>query len=103
MVDLTAVSDLAEILSAVAVVGGIWFAVIQLREYRTQRRDAATFELMRAFAEPEFARAVRLVRGLPDDVSAVATWLSAQPVPAEARPVAAAPGPWPLDCGSGTK
>jgi hypothetical protein len=70
VVDLTALADLAEILSALAVVGGIWFALIQLREYRTQRRDAAIFELMRAFAEPEFARAVRLVRGLPDDVSA---------------------------------
>jgi hypothetical protein len=71
VVDLTVLADFAEILSALAVVGGIWFAVIQLREFRTQRRDAATFELMRAFAEPQFARAVRLVRGLPDDVTAV--------------------------------
>lgn len=69
------------------------YLIGQLGAWRTGQRHAAAPDCMREVA----------LRLTPDDVSAVATWLSAQPVPAEARPVAAAPGPWPLDCGSGTK
>ena len=34
-----------------------------------------------------------------DDLSAAASWLAAQPVPADARPAARVAGPLPLDCG----
>jgi cytochrome c553 len=35
-----------------------------------------------------------------DDVAALATWLAAQPVPADSRPATALPAPLPLECGS---
>ncbi len=36
-----------------------------------------------------------------DDIAAVATWLSAQPVPRDARPAATLALPLPIECGSG--
>lgn len=66
MTDLSTLADLADILSGGAVVGGAVFAVIQLREYRRQRRENAAAELVRSFYNPEFARSVRLIRLLPD-------------------------------------
>ena len=36
----------------------------------------------------------------PEDVDAVAAWLSAQPLPADPRPAASLPHPPPLECGS---
>ncbi len=66
MADLTTLANLADILSGAAVVGGAAFAVIQLREYRVQRRENAAAELVRSFYNPEFARSVRLIRLLPD-------------------------------------
>jgi cytochrome c553 len=35
----------------------------------------------------------------PGDVTAVAAWLSAQPVPADARAAASLPAPMPIACG----
>ena len=35
-----------------------------------------------------------------DDVAALASWLAAQPVPADSRPATTLPAPLPLDCGS---
>jgi hypothetical protein len=66
MTDLTTLANLAEILSGAAVLGGASFALFQLREYRRQRRENAAAELVRSFYNPEFARAVRLIRLLPD-------------------------------------
>ncbi len=46
----------------------------------------------------------QIVRRLsPDDIGAVATWLSAQPVPQEAHPSSAVVLPLPIECGSGPK
>ena len=64
MADLGMLADFADILSGAAVVGGAAFAVIQLREYRTQRRENAAAELVRSFYNPEFARSVRLMEVL---------------------------------------
>jgi len=36
---------------------------------------------------------------LPEDISAVAAWLSAQPVPSPAKPIAALDAPMPVRCG----
>jgi len=68
--DIEGLANLAEIFGAVTVVGGVGFALIQLRELRRQRRDTVTTEMMRFFQEPSFAHALRLVRELPDGVSA---------------------------------
>ena len=39
----------------------------------------------------------------PEDISAVAAWLAAQPVPAPAKPIAALPATMPLRCGGVTQ
>jgi hypothetical protein len=66
MTDLNTHANLADIVSGAVVVGGAAFAVIQLREYRRQRRENAAAELVRSFYNPEFARSVRLIRLPPD-------------------------------------
>ena len=70
MTDLGTMSNVAQILGALTVIGGVVFAIAQLIEYRRQRQETAASELMRLFHNPELARAVRLIRDLPDDVSA---------------------------------
>jgi hypothetical protein len=64
--DLDQLANLAEIFGALTVIVGAGFALIQLREYRRQRRENAAAELMRSFQSPELARAIRLIRELPD-------------------------------------
>jgi hypothetical protein len=68
--DLGTIANIAEILGALTVVGGGVFAVVQIREFRAQRREAVAVELIRSFHDPELARAVNLIRELPDGVSA---------------------------------
>jgi hypothetical protein len=70
MADLNMLANFADIVSCAAVVGGAAFAVVQLREYRTQRRENAAAELVRSFYNPEFVRSVRLIRPLPDGCTA---------------------------------
>lgn len=70
MADLNTLANFADIVSGAAVVGGAAFAIIQLREYRTQRRENAAAELVRSFYNPEFARSVRLIRLLRDGCTA---------------------------------
>jgi hypothetical protein len=68
--DLATLGTLAEIFGALAIVGGAIFAVVQLREFREQRRQGATVELLRTFGEPAHADAVKLIQELPDAASA---------------------------------
>lgn len=70
MTELDRLANMAEIFGAFTVIGGVFFAMTQLREFRRQRRDAVAAELMRSFYNPELARAVYLIRQLPDAVSA---------------------------------
>lgn len=70
MPDLATLANVAEIFGFLVVIGGVIFALVQLSEFRRQRRDAAAAELMRSFYNPELAKAIRLVRELPDGVSA---------------------------------
>ena len=67
---LEMIVGIAQIVGAVTVVGGTIFALIQLSEYRKQRRDAVAGELMRAFMNADFANAVEIVKKLPDAASA---------------------------------
>jgi hypothetical protein len=68
--DLNTLSNLAEIIGAAIVVGGVAFAFVQLAYFRRQRHDLAAIELARSFENPEFAHALRLVLSLPEGVSA---------------------------------
>ena len=70
MADLATLANIAEILGALTIVGGVVFAVIQIREFRTQRREAVAVELIRSFHDPQLAHAVNLILELADGVSA---------------------------------
>jgi hypothetical protein len=68
--NLTELSDIAQVVGAVTVVAGTLFALKQLSEMRQQRADVVACELMRSFLDAEMTRAIRLIRTLPDGVSA---------------------------------
>ena len=69
MSDLSRLADMAEILSALIVIGGVFFAVIQMRQIRQQRREMAAIELFRFFGNPDFAEAYHVVLNLPAGLS----------------------------------
>jgi hypothetical protein len=70
MADLSTIADIADIVGGIAILAGGWFAVVQLREFREQRRQAAAVELVRSFGEQAHADAVNLIQELPDGASA---------------------------------
>ncbi len=70
MNDLTTLANLAEILGAIIVIGGVAFAVIQIRLFRRQRLEAAAIEVIRSWQSPEFTRAFTIIQRLPDGISA---------------------------------
>ncbi len=70
MTDLEFYADIAQILGMVTIVGGGVFAVVQMIEFRRQRRDLVAVELMRSFYNPEFSRSVTIIRSLPDGIPA---------------------------------
>jgi hypothetical protein len=67
---LDTLSKIAQIASGLAVSGAVIFAVIQVRQYRQQRRDAAAVELMRTIQSPQWAKALHLLGDVPDGISA---------------------------------
>jgi hypothetical protein len=69
MNDLSRLADMAEILGALVVVGGLIFAIMQMRNIRQQRRELAAIELFRFFANPEFNKAYERILKLPDGLS----------------------------------
>ena len=69
MDDLSRLANMAEILGALVVVGGLIFAVLQMRSIRQQRRELAAIELFRFFGNPEFNRAYETVLKLPDGLT----------------------------------
>ena len=64
-------SIIVDILSSIAVLAAITFGLIQIRQFRQQRRDVAAIELVRSVQDSEFTNAFRLVHSLPENVSAV--------------------------------
>lgn len=70
MNDLSRLADMAEILGALVVIGGLIFAVMQMRNIRQQRRELAAIELFRFFGNPDFNRAYERILKLPDGLSA---------------------------------
>jgi hypothetical protein len=67
--NLQTLANIAEILGALTIVGGAIFGFAQLREFRAQRRQNIALELNRSFQDPAFARALNLIRGLPEEVT----------------------------------
>ena len=70
MDDLSRLANMAEIFSAIIVIGGIILAVIQMRQTRQQRRELAAIELFRSFGSPKFTDAYRNVLHYPDGLNA---------------------------------
>lgn len=70
MSDLSRLADMAEILGALVVIGGLIFAIMQMRNIRQQRRELAAIELFRSFGNPEFNKAYEKVMKLPDGLGA---------------------------------
>ncbi len=70
MNDLSTLANMAEILGVIIVVGGLFFAVLQMRQIRQQRRELAVIELFRFFGNPRFSKAYQLLLHLPDGMSA---------------------------------
>jgi len=66
MDDLSRLADMAEIFGAAVVIGGLFFAIVQMRHLRQQRRELAAIELFRFFGSPQFSKAYREVLRLPD-------------------------------------
>lgn len=62
-------STVVDILSIVAVVSGLFFAGMELRQYRLSRDRESALELFKTFQTPEFMRGVRTVTHLPDNQS----------------------------------
>lgn len=70
MNDLSTLANMAEILGVIIVVGGLFFAVLQMRHLRQQRRELAAIELFRFFGNPSFTQAYKTMIHLPDGLSA---------------------------------
>ena len=68
--DLNSVSQMAQILSGIAVVVAIVFGVAQVRQFQRQRLDSAAVELMRSLQDREFTNAFRLIFPLPKGLPA---------------------------------
>ena len=59
--NLQTLANIAEIFGAVLVITGVFFGLMEVRHYRQQRQETASMEIMRAFQNLEFNRALRLV------------------------------------------
>ena len=62
--------DLSQLLVAATVVIGTIFGLLQLSEFKRQRRDSTAGELMGSFMSVEFAQAQAIVMRLPDQMPA---------------------------------
>ena len=64
------ISNIANLINAIAVTAGVIFAATQIRDYRRRRRRDSMLNLVRSFQSPTFAKALRAVVELPDNASA---------------------------------
>jgi hypothetical protein len=63
------VSTWLELISTLALVGGVVFAGVEWRSTRLERRKQQQVMLLRSFDSPTYTRAMRVVMELPDDMS----------------------------------
>ena len=60
------VATLANVTQAVAVVVGVIFGIVQLRQLTAQRRRESAFTLMQSSQSPQVLRAVLIIEHLAD-------------------------------------
>lgn len=70
MESLEILANIAEIIGVIIVVGGLFFAVLQLRQFRQQQRELAAIELFRFFGNPYFTDAFNRVMHMTGNMSA---------------------------------
>lgn len=66
---LEELANLVEIIGILAIVFGIGFGFVQLRQHRIQRREMAVLECARSFEDKDFTEAYRLISELSDGVT----------------------------------
>jgi len=66
---LQTLADLGEFLGGMAVIVGVVFAVIQMRQYREAKQREIALELLRSFQTPDFAKALRAVYGMREGLT----------------------------------
>jgi hypothetical protein len=62
-------STVVDVLSIIAVVSGLFFAGVELRQFRLSRERESALELFNSIQSLEFMRGVRAITQLPDDQS----------------------------------
>lgn len=68
--DLQTYAAIAEIFGTITILGGGVAAILQISEYRRRRRYQIATDLCRGFTDPELAKAITLLRSVPDGISA---------------------------------
>ena len=63
-------ANVAELLGGISIVVALTFSAFQIREFKLRRRDSVAAGLMQSFYSADLARAVSLLRLLPDGISA---------------------------------
>jgi len=66
---LSDIANIVEIVGILAILYGLFFGAVQLRQNRSQQRDLAILECTRLFENDEFTEAYRLVQELPSGVT----------------------------------
>jgi len=67
--NLENLSLLIELISLLAVISAIIFGLIQVKQFKHQRRDIAAIELVRSFQTTDFTVAFRILISLPEGIS----------------------------------
>jgi len=70
MMELEVLANIAEIIGVITVIIGFFFALLQMRQLRQQRRELAAIELFRFYGSPRFAEAYREILKMPEGMSA---------------------------------
>ncbi len=68
---LSELANIAEIVGIVAILFGIVFGLVQLKQQRIQRRELAILECARSFEGEDFTEAYRLISELPAGMTKV--------------------------------
>ena len=66
---LSDIANIVEIIGVLAIIFGIAFGLLQLRQHRRQSRDMAILQLARSFEDPEFIDAYLLITSLELGIS----------------------------------
>lgn len=62
-------STIVDVVSIIAVVSGLIFFGVELRQFRLSRERESALELFNTYCSPEFMRGVRAITQIPDDQS----------------------------------